>query len=155
MSDGTQDPTVGAGAGTSPPADGWEELRRQLSELGSTIVATVRAAADDPENRRRAQELKQGLETLAREVGDAVAEATSSEHGQRVKEAAEKVAEAGRRVADDVRPHLIDAARKAGDALRETAARMEQEPPAAASGDAPSGQTPDTGDVSATEGRTS
>lgn len=107
--------------------DTWEELGRQLRELGSAIVVAVKAAANDPENRRRAQELKEGFESTARDIGDAFSEAAGTEHGQRVKEAAEKVAAAGRKVGDDVRPHLVDAARKASEALRETASRIERD----------------------------
>jgi hypothetical protein len=111
---------------TAPPADTWEELGRQLSELGAAIAAAVKAAADDPENRRRAQELKEGLESAARDIGDAFSEVAATPQGERVKEAAGAVAAAGRKVADDVRPHLIDATRKAGDALREAASRIER-----------------------------
>lgn len=107
--------------------DTWEELGRQLRELGAAIVVAVKAAADDPENRRRAQELKEGFESAARDIGDAFSEAAGTEHGQRMKEAAEAVAAAGRKVADDVRPHLVDVTRRASEALRETASRIERD----------------------------
>lgn len=128
MSDepGTQAvPPAGAPEGQRFDDDVWNELGRQLAELGRAVADTVRAAADDPENRRRASELKESFESMAREVGDAFSESFSGESGERVKEAAGAVAAAGRAVAEDARPHLASFARKAGDVLRETAARMD------------------------------
>jgi hypothetical protein len=122
-------PPLQADPQVAPGDDTWEELGRQLSELGAAIVAAVKAAADDPENRRRAQELKRDFESAARDIGEAFSGVAGAEHGQRVKEAAEAVAAAGRKVADDVRPHLVDATRKAGEALRETASRIERDVP--------------------------
>ena len=116
-----------AGQAEGAPPDSWEELGRQLNELGEAVARAVRAAANDPENRRRAQEMKDDFERAAQNVGDAFSEAFAGEPGERIKEAAGAVAAASRRVADDVRPHLIDLTRKAGDALRDTAARIEGE----------------------------
>jgi hypothetical protein len=124
-----------ASAGERGTGDTWDDLGRQLSELGSAIARAVRAGIDDPENRRRAAELRDGLDSMAREVGAAFDEAAASPHGQRVKEevgrAADSVAAAGRKVAEDVRPHLIEAARSASEKLRQAAAGMEQRAQAA------------------------
>ncbi len=124
-----EEPTASAPAGEQAN-DTWDDLGRQLNELGAAIGRAVRAAVDDPENRRRAAELRDEVESMARSVGEALDEATSSPHGQRVKEevgkAAESVAAAGRKVAEDVRPHLIEAARTASEKLREAAAGMEK-----------------------------
>jgi len=119
--------------GTSPGGDGagqqaedvWERLGSQLAELGKAIADAMRSAADDPENQRRARELKDGFDNVTREVGDAFSEAFSGEPGQRVKEAAGAVAAASRKAADEVKPHLADFTRKAGDALRDAAARID------------------------------
>jgi hypothetical protein len=117
-------------AGDQPSGDSWDDLGRQLRELGAAISRAVQAAVDDPENKRRAAELRDDVESMARTVAAAFDEAADSPHGQRVKEevgkAAETVAAAGRKVADDVRPHLIDAARIASEKLREAAAGMEK-----------------------------
>jgi arylsulfatase A-like enzyme len=90
----------------------------------------VQAAVDDPENRKRAGELRDGLLSLADAVGTALDDAGESPHGQRVKEefskVARTVADAGRKAADDVRPHLIGAAKTASEKLREAAAGLER-----------------------------
>jgi hypothetical protein len=122
----------GKTAAAGRPADGdtWDELGRQLSELGSAIGRAVQAAVDDPDNRKRAGELRDGLLSLADAVGTALDDAGESPQGQRVKEelsrVANTVAEAGRKAADDVRPHLIGAARTASDKLKEAAAGLER-----------------------------
>ncbi len=108
------------------PEDVWNEFGRQRAELGKAVADTIRTAADDPENQRRARELSQSFDRMAREVGDAFTDAFSGEPGERVKEAAGAVAAAGRAVAEDVRPHLAGFTRKAGDLLRDTAARMDR-----------------------------
>jgi hypothetical protein len=118
-------PGDGAQPGSGAQPDTWDELGQQLRELGGAIVAAVKAAADDPENRRRAQEFRASLDSIVGDIDDAVSDAARSEHGQRVKDAADAVASAGRKVAEDVRPHLIGAARKASDALRDVAVRMD------------------------------
>ena len=125
MSDETYVPDERETAGETPPGDAWEDLGRRIAELGGAIVDTVRAAADDPENRRRARELGEELESMARQVSDAISGAAGPEAGQRVKEAADKVAAAGRRAAEEARPHIADAARKAGAALHDAASRIE------------------------------
>jgi hypothetical protein len=131
---------------TPPSGDTWDDLGRQLRELGDAISRAVQAAVDDPENKRRAAELRDDVESMARTVAAAFDEAADSPHGQRVKEevgkAAETVAAAGRKVADDVRPHLIDAARIASEKLREAAAGMERRANAASKSEegAPSAQ---------------
>jgi hypothetical protein len=115
-----------AGAGE----DTWEELGRQLSELGGAIGRAVQAAVDDPENRKRAGELRDGLLSLADAVGTALDDAGESPQGQRMKEefskVARTVADASRKAADDVRPHLIGAAKTASEKLKEAAAGLER-----------------------------
>lgn len=124
-----QEPTAPP-TGGQPSGDTWDDLGRQLRELGTAISRAVQAAVDDPENKRRAAELRDDVESMARTVAAAFDEATDSPQGQRMKEevgkAADNVAAAGRKVADDVRPHLIDAARMASEKLKEAAANMER-----------------------------
>ncbi len=108
----------------------WDELGRQIDDLGESIAEVVRVAVNDPENRRRMREVRQALESMAGRIADAFDDVSDSPQGQRVREqaakAGESVAAAGRRVADDVRPHLIGAARQVSDRLREAAADMER-----------------------------
>jgi hypothetical protein len=93
-------------------------------------------------------ELRDGLLSLADAVGTALDDAGDSPQGQRVKEefskVARTVADASRKAADDVRPHLIGAARTASEKLKEAAAGLERrasegETPAAGADDGQSG----------------
>lgn len=108
----------------------WEDLARQLDELGTAVARAVRAAVDDPENRKRAADLRDEFADVARKVGTAFDEALASDEGRRIRDdvadAASKVAAAGRRAAEEVRPHLADVARTATETLRDAAAVMER-----------------------------
>lgn len=124
----TPDPAGETGAGAGAPAPDWSDIGRQLEELGSSVASYIKATMDDPETKRHAAEVREQLETAAKSVADAMAEAGRSEAGQKVYNAATTVAGAavatGQKVADEVRPHLADALRKANEAVRAAAESM-------------------------------
>jgi hypothetical protein len=125
----TPDPAGESGGGASgSPAPDWSDIGRQLEQLGSSVAAYIKATMDDPETKRHAAEVRAQLETAAKSVADAMAEAGRSEAGQKVYNAATTVAGAavatGQKVADEVRPHLADALRKANEAVRAAAESM-------------------------------
>lgn len=106
----------------------WSDIARQLEELGGSVASYIRAKMDDPETKRHAAEVQSQLERAAGAVGDAMSEAARSDAGQRAYNAATSVAGAavatGQKVADEVRPHLADAIRKANEAIRAAADSM-------------------------------
>lgn len=128
--DPTPDHEGGQGAGTTGAAASpdWSDITRQLEELGASVASYIRATMDDPETKRHAAEVREQLERAAGAVGEAMSDAARSDAGQRVYNAATSVAGAavatGQKVADEVRPHLADAIRKANDAVRAAAESM-------------------------------
>lgn len=125
----TPDPEGEAGTrATGATAPDWSDIGRQLEELGSSVAAYIKATMDDPETKRHAAEVREQLETAAKAVGEAMTDARRSEAGQKAYNAATTVAGAavatGQKVAEEVRPHLADALRKANEAVRAAAESM-------------------------------
>ena len=124
--------TAPADAGASEPrpaaGDAWRDVLAQLDELGRAVANWAKAAVDDPENRRRAAELKERLDGVGRDLGEAADRAVGSEVGQSFKEAAEKTGEAfkvaGERFSEEVAPKLADALKRAADSMGDAADRM-------------------------------
>lgn len=110
--------------------DVWNDVVASLDELGNAVGAWARAVTDDPRNRRRARQLKDGLESVGRQIGDVVDNATRTDIGSQVGSAAAKAGDimldTARRVGDEVAPRLAGAFRSAAEGLRQTAERMER-----------------------------
>jgi len=112
----------------------WHDVIEQLDSLGEAIGRWTRAAVNDPDNRQRAEELKEHVETMAHNVSTAVDEASSSaaksDVGQAFKEAAEKTGDAlkvaGERFTEEVAPRMASAFRGAAEKLHQAAERMER-----------------------------
>lgn len=117
-------------------AGDWAEVIEALNSLGSSIGRATKAAVDDDENRRRMRELRDGLESLAARLGESLEGAAASPEGQRVKEAATAavatVAEAGAQVAEEIRPHVLDAVRAANERFKQAAEQWESGAPQSA-----------------------
>jgi hypothetical protein len=148
----TPDPEGGAGGASSGgPAPDWSDIARQLEALGSSVAAYIKATMDDPETKRHAAEVRAQLERAAGAVGDAMSDAARSEAGQKVYNAATTVAGAavstGQKVAEEVRPHLADALRRANEAVRAAAESMTARGEAAAAEGA--GAAPGAGEPAA------
>jgi len=147
-----------AGPGGGGPADehataAWHDVIAQLDSLGEAIGRWTRAAVNDPDNRQRAEELKEHVETMAHNVSAAVDEASSSaaksDVGQAFKEAAEKTGDAlkaaGERFTEEVAPRMASAFRGAAEKLHQAAERMERPKEPGDQGGAESTGPADTG----------
>lgn len=141
--------------GSQPTAEGpseasaaWKAVVAELDALGDALGKWLKAAANDPDNKRRLDELSTRLEGLVDGVGGAVKGAADSEVGQSFKEAADKTGEAfktaGEKIGEEVGPKLAGAFRTLGDKLRGAAEKMEEkrgeqeEPPAGPDAGGPS-----------------
>jgi hypothetical protein len=75
MSDESVNPAPGAAVPEAPPPtagpDPWREVLEGFESLASAIGRWAKSVVDDPENRRRAQQLKEQLTDVARDLGDA------------------------------------------------------------------------------------
>lgn len=118
---------------TPPVTSAWSDVLEQLDALGDAIGRWTTAAVNDPDNRERAQELKEHVERMARKAGDAIDGASESagksDVGQAFKDAAGKTGEAfkiaGTRFTEEVAPKMASAFRGAADKLHQAAERME------------------------------
>lgn len=86
-----------AAAGQPTPGDAWREVMTQIDALGDSMSRWMKAAATDPENRRHAAEIKAKLEAVGEKIGEAMDDASRSDIGRSVQEAADKT---GRAVVD-------------------------------------------------------
>jgi hypothetical protein len=95
----TTEPEGGERAAEDP----WTEVGEQLAALGQSIAGAFTATVQSEENRRRAQELK-----------------------ERMNSAGESIAAAGAKTAEQVRPHILSALKTANEELRKLTERMEK-----------------------------
>ena len=93
--------------------DAWQEVGKQFEKLGASLSSAFRGAWENEDNRRTLRNLREGLESLASDVGKAIDEAAASDEGQWVRQEVEKAAESAREVGSeacrDVRPHIASA----------------------------------------------
>lgn len=113
--------------------DAWDEVGRQFQALGASLAQALRTAWSDEENRRRVQEMQSGLESMVREVGDAINDTASSPEGQKLqqdaKRAAEDLVDAGEKTVQEVRPHLMRALEQLNDEMTRLVDRLSKKEP--------------------------
>jgi F0F1-type ATP synthase membrane subunit b/b' len=105
-----------------PVDESWQEVGRQFESLGTSLVQAFRAAWSSVETNADAQKVKSGLESMAREVGQAIEDTTRTPEAQKIKEEAKRTAEslrvAGEQTVQEARPQIISALRKANEELQ-------------------------------------
>lgn len=131
-SEGTPASEAAPGAG-----DAWREVVAELDALGDALGRWLKAAVNDPENKRRLDELSNRLDGLVSDVGTTVKGVTDTEVGQSFKEAADKTGDAfkvaGEKLSGEVGPRLAGAFKTFGEKLRDAADKIEErQAPAAA-----------------------
>lgn len=136
--DAVDDTTAEAAAGDAEKAGAlWRDVLTQIEALGDAVGRWASASMNDPDNRRRAEELKDTLEGMGRTVGDTVDKATKTEVGQTAanaaKQAGETIRDMGEKFGQEVGPHIIGAFKAAADGLKNAAERMEAKAATAAS----------------------
>lgn len=128
MNEGAQVPT--GPESTPEAASAWRDVVSELDALGVAIGRWVSAAANDPENKRRLEELSTRLDGLVDSVGATVKGAAEGEVGQSFKEAADKTGEAfkvaGGKISEEVGPKLAGAFKSMSEKLRGAAEKMEE-----------------------------
>lgn len=146
MSDEMNDTTQPAPEAASTPeaAAAWRDVVAELDALGAAIGRWVTAAANDPENKRRIDELSTRLDGFVDSVGATVKGAAEGDVGQSFKEAADKTGEAfktaGEKISEEVGPKLAGAFKTMSEKLRGAAEKMEErasEAPASGTAAAP------------------
>lgn len=131
----------GVDATGEPAGDAWHDIISQLDALGDAMGRWARAATHDPQNRERAHELKQHMEKMAKTVSGAVDDASTTDVGQSLRDAATKTGSAfraaGDRVAEEASPRIAAAFRVTAEKLHQASERMERKGAEEAAGEAP------------------
>jgi hypothetical protein len=127
----SDEPAKESPAGTGDASGGdWREVTEALNALAASVGRATKAAMENEENRRRLQELGDGLASLARKVGESVDAAAATPEGRQVKEAvvraAETVRDAGDKAAEQLRPHVLSAVEAANEKFRRAAEQWEK-----------------------------
>ena len=107
----------------------WQEVGRQFQELGESLAQAMRTAWENEETQRRVNEMRTGLESMAREVGKAVEDTANTPQGQKIREdavrAADSVRTATEQTVQEVRPQLITALQQLNTELQRLITRIE------------------------------
>ena len=93
--------------------EAWAEVVTRMGELSDAVSAWARAAADNPENRRHLDDVRNGVNNVAKEAAAAFDSVTSTDFGQQVKSGAEEagtaIGDAAQKVSDAAAPHVATA----------------------------------------------
>jgi hypothetical protein len=116
--------------GTGPrSSDQWGEVLKGIDEFGDAVSRWVRASVNDPKNRERAEELKSHLGTVTEKVSSAVEDASHTDAGRSMRDAAgqagEALKQAGGKFSSEVAPSLADMFRSAAAGLADAASKIE------------------------------
>jgi len=142
----------GGAANPNTSENNWQEVGRQFQALGESLAEAMRTAWQNEETQRRVQEMRVGLESMARDIGKAVEDTANTPQGQKIRSEAQHTAESLRTATNqtvhEVRPQLINALQQLNEELQKLINRMEKKdtPPAGTTpGAAQSNTTPDSG----------
>ena len=116
----TPDPepdTASAAPPTEPSgpsaSEAWADVVARMGELSDAVSAWAKSATDNPENRRRLDDVRRGVDDMASKADSAFAHVTSTEFGQQVRSGAEEagqaIGDAAQKVSDAAAPHVASA----------------------------------------------
>ena len=109
-------------------SDAWKEVGDQFAAFGENLAAAFRSAWEDEGNQQALQDVKDGLQSMAASVAQAVDDAAASPEGQKFRADAEEVAksayEAGAQTVDEVTPQVVSALQQVGDGLKQMFDRL-------------------------------
>ena len=113
----------------SSTSEGWQDVGKQFEELGASLAQAVRSAWENETTQQRVQEMRTGLESMVREVSQAIEDSANTPQGQRLRQdagrAAESVRSATEQTVQEVRPQLINALQQVNEELQKLIDRME------------------------------
>lgn len=108
-----QEPAADAQPSGPSASEAWSDVVARMTDLSTAVAAWARAAADNPENRRHLDEVRNGVNDMAKQADAAFAHVTSTEFGQQVKSGAEEagaaIGDAAQKVSDAAAPHVATA----------------------------------------------
>ena len=130
----SEDPKVNqnqAGDAGRSTEESWQEVGKQFETLGNSLAQAFRAAWANVESSAEAKQVKDGLESMLREVGKAVEDSAKTPEAEKVKSEAKRAAEslriAGEQTVEEARPQIVAALRKANEELQKLIDRMNKQ----------------------------
>ena len=130
------------GAPTGPtPGEAWDSVVSALGTLGDALSTWAKAAADTPENRKHVDEVRNGVNEMARQAGEAFSAMADSDFGRQFAEGAtqmgQSIGEGAQEFSQAAAPHVATAfagladvfGRAAQKVSEATTARPAAEPP--------------------------
>jgi ribosomal protein S20 len=125
------EPTTQTDQAQPTPGDAWRDVGKQFEALGQSLATALRAVRESEETRKHTQAMQSGLETMVKEVSQAIQETAASPEGQKARAEARKAAEslraAGAHTWQEARPHLASTLRQLSADLQKMIAQLEQE----------------------------
>jgi hypothetical protein len=94
----------------APTGDAWDDVLARVGDLGDAISQWARAATEDPENRRKLDEIRAGMDDMARQAQETFEDIDATEFGKQFREGVEvtgrAVGDAAQKVSDAAAPHV-------------------------------------------------
>lgn len=106
-------PEQPATEGGPSASEAWADVVARMGELGSAVTTWTRAATDNPDNRRRIEDVRNGVNDMAKQADAAFTRVTSTDFGQQMKsgagEAGQAIGDAAQKMSDAAAPHVATA----------------------------------------------
>lgn len=126
---GASDTSVDERLSDVTAAEAWNEVVARMGELGDAITRWTKAAANDPENRRRVEEVNARVGDMATKAETAIY-GVSSDIGEQVRlgmaKAGKAIDETARKVSAAAAPHISNAFAELSNQFARAAARVDQ-----------------------------
>jgi 2-oxoglutarate dehydrogenase E2 component (dihydrolipoamide succinyltransferase) len=126
------EPEVAAPAAEPIPAPGpssaeaWQDVVVKLRELGDAFAVWTKSATDTPENRRHVEEVRSGVNEMARQASDAFSSVAASDFGRQVSEGAQEFGQAAQEFGAAAAPHVASAFSGLADMFGRAAHKVEE-----------------------------
>ena len=138
------EPTAAAGP---TPGEAWYDVVDRMGELGKAISAWANAAANDPSARKHVEELRDGVNQMARQADQTLTTVVNSERGQQFVAGATQAGQAIGGAASDLgqaaAPHVATALAGIADAFGRAAQKVGEAAAPKASSEPPSRPAPE------------
>ena len=123
----TPEPSTPSGPGTG---DAWNEVVARMNDLADAVSAWAKAAANEPDTKQKLDQMRGGINNIARKA-DAVADrVASSDPGRQFMDGAEQagqaLSDAAQQVSQSAAPHMRNAFAGISDVFGKAAARVDE-----------------------------
>lgn len=124
------EPTTGSESTQQAPENAWDEVGKQFQALGESLAQAMRTAWENEETQRQVHQMRSGLESMVKDVEQAIQDSANSPQGQKIRQEAGRTAEtlrtAGEQTVQEVRPQLIRALEQLNEELQKFISKVEK-----------------------------